>query len=86
MEIAQQENIPISHCNDVIQSPSSTLFATNLEEELLQDNRNYIDNIELGKQINTIIDKGQEVSLSKHRKYALDLYQKKQVRQEWTPG
>ena len=36
MEIAQQENIPISHCNDVIQSPTSTLDTTNLEEELLQ--------------------------------------------------
>ena len=43
MEIAQQEHIPISHCNNVIQSPTST----NLEEEQLQDNRDYLDNIEL---------------------------------------
>ena len=55
MEIAQQENIPISHCNDVIQSPTSM----NLEEEQLQDNRDYLDNIELCKQINTSIDKGE---------------------------
>ena len=62
----------------MIQSPKSTLDTTNLEEELLQDNRDYLDNIELGKQINTIIDKGvvQEESLSKHRKDALDLYRK----------
>ena len=68
IEIAQQENIPISHCNNVIQAPTSTLDMTNLEEELLQDNRDYLDNIELGKEINTIIDKGvvQEESLSKH--------------------
>ena len=51
MEIAQQENIPISLCNDVIQSPTSTLDTTNLEGELLQDNRDYLDNIELGKKI-----------------------------------
>ena len=37
IEIAQQKNIPISHCNNVIQSPTSTIEMTNLEEELLQD-------------------------------------------------
>ena len=62
----------------MIQAPTSTLDMTNLEEELLQDKRDYLDNIELGKEINTIIDKGvvQEESLSKHRKDALDLYRK----------
>ena len=63
----------------MIQSPTSTLDVTNLEEQLLQDNRDYLDNIELGKQINAIIDKAevQEESLSKHRKDAPDLYRKR---------
>ena len=37
IEITQEENIPISHCNNVIQSPTSTIDMTNLEEEILQD-------------------------------------------------
>ena len=43
-----------------------------------QDNQKYLDNIELGKQVNTVIAKGivQEESVSKRRKDALDLYRK----------
>ena len=79
MEIAQQENIPISHCNDASRSlTSTTLDTTNLEEELLQDNQDYLDKIELGRQIIAIIEKGtvKEESLTKHRKDALYLYRK----------
>ena len=79
MKIAQQENIPITHCNDVIQSPKSTTDTANLEEDdMLQDNQKYLDTIELGKQVNSVIDKGvvHEESLSKRRKDALDLYRK----------
>ena len=88
MKIAQQEDIPISHCSDVIQSPTSTLDTTNLEEELLQANQDYLDNIELGKQINTIIDKGvvREDSLSKHRKDVLDLYRKQKPTRDMLQG
>ena len=49
MKIAQQENILISHCNDVSRSLTSTLDTTNLEEELLRDNQDYLDKIELGR-------------------------------------
>ena len=42
------------------------------------DYQKYLENIELGKQVNNIIDKGVilEGSLIKERKYALDLYRK----------
>ena len=78
LEIVQQENAPLE-CIEVQSSPTKTpLDIETLEEELLQDNQDYLENIELGKQINTIIDKGvvREESLSKHRKDALDLYRK----------
>ena len=83
MEIAQQENIPIEHCKDVIQHPSSsTLDTSNLEEELLKNNQLYLDKIELGKQIAIIIDKGtvREESLTRHQKEALDTHRKQKPR------
>ena len=52
-EIAQQENIPIDLC---VQSSSRTLKT--LKEELLQTNQEYLEKIELGKQIALIIDEG----------------------------
>ena len=67
IEIARQEDIPIDQvlCND-------------LEEDMLQDNKDYLNKIELGKRINIIIEKGvvKEESLSRTRKEALDLYRK----------
>ena len=78
LEIVQQENAPLE-CIQVQSSPAKTpLDIETLEEELLQDNQDYLENIEVGKQINTIIDKGvvREESLSRHRKDALDLYRK----------
>ena len=48
VEIAQQENIPIEHCNDMVQSTTSILEVETLEEELLQDNREYLNKLELG--------------------------------------
>ena len=79
-EIAIQENIPISH---VAASPAtSTLDTLHLEVELLQDNQDYLDKMELGKQIAVIIDKGtvREESLTRIRKEALDLYRKQMPR------
>ena len=81
MEIAQQENIPIEHCNDVT-IPTSTLDTANLERDLLQGNQDYLDKIQLGKEIVAIIDKGtvREESLSGCQKEALDVYRKQKPR------
>ena len=69
LEIARQENIPIDEilCNE-----------DDLEVHMLQDNQDYLNKIELGKQISIIIGKGvvKEESLSRSRKEALDLYRK----------
>ena len=56
-EIAQQEGIPITLCTD-ISTTLSILNPKNLEEQLLHDNQMYLDKIELGTQIATIIYKG----------------------------
>ena len=56
-EIAQQEGIPITLGTD-ISTALSILNPKNLEEQLLHDNQLYLDKIELGTQIATIIDKG----------------------------
>ena len=76
-EIAQQENIPIELC---VQTSSSTLES--LEEELLQTNQEYLEKIELGKRIATIIDKGavREESLKRSYKESLDLHRKQKPR------
>ena len=76
-EIAQQENIPIDLC---VQTSSSTLKS--LEEELLQDNQEYLEKIELRKRIATIIDRGtvREESLKRSYKEALDLHRKQKPR------
>ena len=62
-EIAQQENIPIELC---VQTSSSK--SKDLEEELLQTNQDYLEKIELGKEIALIIDKGtvREESLTRN--------------------
>ena len=80
-EIAQQEEAPFECIEEVEKnSPSETLET--LETAMLKDNQKYLDMVEHGKDIATIIDKGivQEESLAKGRKYALDLYRQQQVR------
>ena len=54
-EIAQQEGIPIDLC---IESREDAFIITSLENEMLQDNQEYLDKIELGERVATIIDKG----------------------------
>ena len=55
---------------------------TNLKEELLQTNEEYLEKIELGHQIANILDEGtvQEESLERSYKDALDLYRKQRPR------
>ena len=74
-EIAQQEGIDISNC---IETQSSPALTQSLEEELLKENQDHLNKLELGKQIAQIINKGTilEESLSRDRKYSLDLYRK----------
>ena len=80
-EIAQQEGIPANLCTD-ISTTSFMLDHKNLKEELLHDNQIYLDKIELGNQIATIIDEGtvREESLKNHHKEALELYRKQMPR------
>ena len=78
-EIAQQEGIPIDR---YIESRDDTNDITSLEDEMLQDNQEYLDKIELGERVASIIDKGtvREESLTRCRKEALDLYRKQKPR------
>ena len=79
--IAQEEEAPMAYIEDVVEtSPSETLET--LETEMLKDNQKYLEMIEHGKDIATIIDKGivREESLTKERKYVLDLYRKQRPR------
>ena len=74
LEIAEQEQVPLQCC-----VPSTTkLHTSTLRQDMLQDNQDYLDKIELGKQIIAIINEGvvKEESLSKSRKEALHLYRK----------
>ena len=75
-EIAQQEGAS-SECIGE-QTSLAALDIETLEVEMFKDNQKYLENIELGKQVDNIIDKGviREESLIKERKYALDLYRK----------
>ena len=80
-EIAQQEGIPITLCTDISTTPT-ILDPKNLEEQLLHDNQIYLDKIDLGTHIATIIDKGtvRAESLKSHHKEALELYRKQKPR------
>ena len=80
-EIAQQEEAPWE-CIEEVEKTSPSESLETLETEMLKDNQNYLEMIEHGKNIATIIDKGvvQEESLTKGRKHALDLYRQQQVR------
>ena len=77
-EIADEENIPINLCNDVIVNDSSQT----LRENLLQGNQAYLKKVDLGRDIAVIIDEGdvREESLTKAHKEALDLYRKQMPR------
>ena len=78
-EIALQENAPMSCIEEDQGYGVKTLVdEKGLEEDLYQDNQKYLENIELGKKISTILDKGviREESLTKERKDALGLYRK----------
>ena len=74
-EIAQQEELEISNYVD---TPARPVFTQSLEEQMLKQNQEYLDRLELGKQVAQIINKGTvlEESLSKERKNALELYRK----------
>ena len=75
-EIAQQEGTSLECIGE--QTSLAALDIETLEVEMFKDNQKYLENIELGKQVDNIIDKGviREESLIKERKYALDLYRK----------
>ena len=81
-EIALQENAPIACIEDQACTINTPVDSEHLEEDMLQDNQKYIDTIDLGKQVNSVIDKAvvQEESLSKPRKDALDLYRKQKAK------
>ena len=82
-EIALQENAPMSCIEEDQGSDGNTLVEEErLEEEMRRDNQKYLQNIELGKKISDIVDKGviREESLTKERKVALVLYRKQQPR------
>ena len=77
-EIAHREGIPIP--KEIIEA--SIFDAENLRDDLLKDNQLYLEKIELGKKIATIIDEGvvREDSLTRDRKLSLDLYRKQRPR------
>ena len=76
MEIALQEGISIDLCD------TKKVDIKSLRDDLLRNNREYLDKIDLGNQIADIIDEGvvREESLTKERKEALDLYRKQMPR------
>ena len=59
---------------------------TNLRESMLRDNKNYLETIDMGKQIHEIVDEGivHEESLVKYRKDALKLYLKQKPTRDMT--
>ena len=77
-EIARQEGASLECVEGQIDTP---VDGESLEDELLKGNREYLNKIELGKQITVIIEKGtvKEESLTKHRKDALYLYRKQRA-------
>ena len=80
-EIAQEEEAPLECIEEVEETSLSERLET-LETEMLKDNQKYLEMIDHGKNIASIIDKGivREESLSKNRKYAFDLYRKQRPR------
>ena len=75
-EIVVQEKAPLALIEN--RTTNTDANVEDLEDELLKSNQNYLDKLEVGKQIFLIVGKGvvREEALPKHRKEALDLYMK----------
>ena len=78
-EIARENGYDIP---DEIRKPIDDVAIEQLERDLLQDNKIYLNKIELGRKISIVIEKGvvQEESLTKERQEALKLYRKRKPR------
>ena len=76
-EIAQEEDISINLCKEVIVK-AAILNEEELREELLANNQSYLDKIDLGRRITAIVDERIicEESLTREHKESLDLYRK----------
>ena len=82
LEIALEENIPSSDCNEVALFSYDTTNSVSLRENMNYNNQEYIAKIELGEQIATIMidDNIREQSLSKEHKEALKFYRNQMTR------
>lgn len=82
LEIALEENIPSSDCNEVALFSYDTTNSVSLREDMNYNNQEYIAKIELGEQIATIMidDNIREQSLSKEHKEALKFYRNQMTR------
>ena len=82
LEIASEENIPSSDCNEVALFSYDTTNSVSLREDMNYNNQEYIAKIELGEQIATIMidDNIREQSLSKEHKEALKFYRNQMTR------
>ena len=79
-EIAHQEGLTVPR--EIIEASPEFHDEGDLREDLLRDNQLYLEKIELGKNISSIMDEGtvREESLTKDRKLALDLYRRQEPR------
>ena len=77
-EIADEEGLPIPQ--EILHEQS--FDKDDLRERLSRNNQRYLEKIELGKNISTILDEGvvQEDSLSKEDKSALEIYRRQEPR------
>ena len=77
-EIADEEGLPIPQ--EILHEQS--FDKDDLRERLSRNNQRYLERIELGKNISTILDEGvvQEDSLSKEDKSALEIYRRQEPR------
>ena len=84
LEIALEENIPSSDCNEVALFSYDTTNSVSLREDMNYNNQEYIAKIELGEQIATIMidDNIREQSLSKEHKEALKFYRNQMTRMD----
>ena len=82
LEIALEENIPSSDCNEVALFSYDTTNSVSLREDMNYNNQEYIAKIELGEQIAAIMidDNIREQSLSKEHKEALKFYRNQMTR------
>ena len=81
-EMVEQEDILNNH--EQLHPSSCKSDIESLRADLLKGNQVYLDKIEQGRQINTIMEKGvvNEESLNKHHKVALYLYLKQKYVKE----